>query len=150
MSLPWASGGMFDALRFPPLHGDSCCERGATTAAWPRADLTHDPAPAPMEGGRARRSNLAATQAAPRTTGVKRSIAGGTVNYEGIRRWPTTMWPSRFDCCPVLSQPRLFCTKTNSSALYIKSLILIGIVLEIFQKLRKRLFCVPQRPRSSP
>ena len=42
---------MFGALRFPPLRGDSCCERGATTAAWPRS--APNPWPChPMEGGR--------------------------------------------------------------------------------------------------
>lgn len=42
---------MFCALRFPPLRGDSCCERGATTAAWPQSALNPWPRH-PMEGGR--------------------------------------------------------------------------------------------------
>lgn len=54
--------GLFGARRFPPLYWDCCCERGATTAAWPRS--SPDPWPRhPMVGERRGASNLAATQA---------------------------------------------------------------------------------------
>lgn len=54
--------GLFGARRFPPLYWDCCCERGATTAAWPRC--SPDPWPRhPMVGERRGASNLAATQA---------------------------------------------------------------------------------------
>lgn len=72
LAVPLGGRGLFGALRFPPLYRDSCCEQGATTAAWPRC--SPEPWPChPVEGGRGA-SNLAATQACPQTTGAKHPL----------------------------------------------------------------------------